>query len=89
MLATIGAIAALANIPLCADGYRFIVNGDVEASSAAGSCTAVSSGVALETGAQTSSSAMNSLEARFRTYDDSEGSALRSDGVRGCLIVFK
>ena len=66
---------AAALLPLHADTYQFIISGDPVAAA-----TADSHSVA---------SAATSLEARYRTWDESDGIALRSDKYRGLLIIVR
>ena len=66
---------AAALLPLHADTYQFIISGDPVAAA-----TADSHSVA---------SAATSLETRYRTWDESDGIALRSDKYRGLLIIVK
>ena len=78
--------AALAFAPsaLSADEYKFIVSGYPAANK---SYSAASSGTSLETAARTARSGVSPMEARYRTWDESNTSALRSDRPRGFLII--
>ena len=80
--------AALAFAPsaLSADEYKFIVSGYPAANE---SYSATSSGMSLETAARTARSDVSPLEARYRTWDESNTSALRSDKRHGFLILFR
>ena len=77
----IGAVAAMSFVPLVssADDYPYIISGDPVAAATVGSCSAASSGKALVTDALTAASSSKPLEARFRTWLASLGTALRSD----------
>ena len=79
-LLIIGA-AAMLLVPLevSADTYQFIISGDPVAAATVGSCSVASSGKALVTDALTAASSSKPLEARFRTWLASLGTALRSD----------
>lgn len=68
-------LGAAALLPLHADTYQFIISGDPVAAA-----TADSHSVA---------SAATSLEARYRTWDESDGIALRSDKYRGLFIIVR
>lgn len=83
------AAAAAAPPVLSADGYQFIVTGDPVAASTADSSTAVSPSASLETGALAAKTTAGSLEARYRTWDESGGEALRSDKALAFTIVIR
>lgn len=68
-------LGAAALLPLHADTYQFIISGDPVAAA-----TADSHSVA---------SAATSLETRYRTWDESDGIALRSDEYHGMMIIIK
>ena len=83
----ISAAAAAALLPaaLLAD---FISNGDPVAAAVVGSCAAASGGTSLETATCRASNATSvSLEARYRTFDESDGTKLRSDACRGIVLI--
>ena len=84
--ALMGATALAAATPVRADGYQFIVSGYPAANP---SQSAVSSGTSLAVGALAATSASADLEARARTCDDSDGTALRSDKYTAMIIIFK
>jgi hypothetical protein len=69
-----------------ADTYQFIVSGYPAANV---NYSAASSGTSLETATRTDRSAASPLEARYRTWDESDGVALRSDKYHGLLIIIK
>ena len=71
---------------LHADTYQFIVSGYPAANE---SYSASSAATSLETATRTDRSAASQLEARYRTWDESDGIALRSDKYRGLLIIVK
>jgi len=88
----IGAVAAVSLVPLVssADDYPYIISGDPVAAATAGSCSAASSGKALVTDALATASVSRPLEARFRTWLASLGTALRSDQwIIGTKIIFR
>ena len=82
------AIAATAILPFVAnaDGYQFIVSGYPAVNV---SYSAASSGTSLVTATRKQPTAAQSLEARYRTWDESDGIALRSDKYHGLLIIVK
>ena len=84
--ALMGAAALAAATPVRADGYQFIVSGYPAANP---SHSDVSSGTSLAVGVLASTSASAALEARARTTDDSDGTALRSDKYTAMIIIFK
>ena len=84
--ALMGAAALAAATPVRADGYQFIVSGYPAANP---SQSAVSAGTPLGVGVLASTSASADLEARARTCDDSDGTALRSDKYTAMIIIFK
>ena len=84
--ALMGAAALAAAAPVRADGYQFIVSGYPAANP---SQSAVSAGTPLTVGALASTSASTDLEARARTCDDSDGTALRSDKYTAMIVIIK
>ena len=78
-------------VPLVAlaDAYQFIISGDPVAAATVGSRAVASPGISLVTGTLTAPTAAASLEARFRTWYESIGIALRSDKFRGMIITFR
>ena len=82
------AIVASAIIPFVAnaDGYQFIVSGYPAANV---SYSAASSGTSLVTATRKQPTAAQSLEARYRTWDESDGIALRSDKFRGMILIVR
>ncbi len=82
------AIAAGAAIPMAAnaDGYQFIVSGYPAVNV---SYSAASSGTSLVTATRKQPTAAQSLEARYRTWDESDGIALRSDKFRGMILIVR
>lgn len=89
-LLIIGA-AAMLLVPMAAlaDAYQFIISGDPVAASTEGCRVVASSGASLETGMLTTPTTADSLEARYRTWYESNGTALRTDKPRGMTICFK
>ena len=84
--ALMGAAALAATAPTRADGYQFIISGYPAANP---SHSDVSSGTSLVVGMLASTSASAALEARICTYDDSLGTALRSDEYRAMMIIVR
>ena len=72
--------------PLHADTYQFIVSGYPAANE---SYAAASLGTALATATRAVSTTAQALEARYRTWDESDGIALRSDKYRATMIIFR
>lgn len=66
--------------------YRFIISGYPAANT---SYSAESPGTSLETAMRTDSSSASSLEARYRTWDESNTSALRSDKYHAFSIIIR
>ena len=90
LLIIIGAAAMLAPLLASADGYQFIISGDPVAAATVNSYAAVSSGKALMTDTISAKLDSKSLEARFRTWCESLGRALRSDEwILGVKISFR
>lgn len=85
----VAAIAAGAPQMVSGDGYQYIVSGDPVAAAAVDSSVSVSPGASLETGVLTAKTPAGSLEARYRTWDESDGEALRSDKALAFIIVIR
>ena len=84
--------AAIAAAPLAAangDGYQFIISGDPVAAETVDSRESASIGTALVTSTRTSPTEAASLEARGRTFDESDGIKLRTDSPKGMIISVK
>ena len=84
--------AAIAAAPLAAangDEYQFIISGDPVAAKTVNSSESASIGTALVTSTRTSPTAAASLEARYRTFDESVGIKLRTDSPKGMIISVK
>lgn len=83
--------AAMLLVPMeaLADAYQFIISGDPVAAAMEGCRVVASSGTSLETGTLTAPTAADALEARYRTWFESDGTALRSDKPRGLKICIK
>ena len=79
-------LGAAALLPLHADTYQFIVSGYPAANE---SYAATSAATSLETATRSGGSAASALEARYRTWDESDGIALRSDKYRGMMIIIR
>lgn len=87
LLAAVFAFGEAVVPPLNADGaYRFIVSGYPARNE---SYVAASSGTALSTGTRSGRSRASSMEARYRTWDESDGIALRSDKYRAMTIFVR
>ena len=82
-------IMSLVSLMASADEYRFIISGDPVVAATVDSSTAVSSGTSLVTGTLATSTAAASLEARYRTWDESDGVALRSDEFKAMVIFLR
>jgi len=82
-------VAAAALLPSFADAYQFIISGDPVAASTADSRAVASTPIALESATATGESAASPLEARYRTWDESDGVALRSDKATGLQIFIR
>ena len=87
LLLLINATAMVVPLMSSADGYQFIISGDPVAVAAANSSASASSGTALVTSSRTSPTADASLEARYRTIDETDGIALRTDEFKGMMII--
>ena len=83
---SLAALALAALSPLHADTYQFIISGYPAVNE---SYAAASSGTALATATRAVSTAAQALEARYRTWDESDGIALRSDKYRATMIIFR
>ena len=68
------------------DVYQFIISGYPATNE---SYPAASSGTALVTATHTVPTVAAPLEARYRTWDESEGIALRSDKYHTTMIIFR
>ena len=87
---TAAAVAAAMLAPLLApaDGYQFIISGDPVAAATVNSSTKVSTSTALVSGTLSKLTASSLLEARYRTWKLSNGTALRSDKVGMIMVVY-
>ncbi len=72
--------------PLHADTYQFIVSGYPAANE---SYPAASAGTTLATATRSDKSVASLLEARYRTWDESDGIPLRSDKFKAMMIIFR
>ena len=79
--------AMLAPLMSSADGYQFIISGDPVAAASANTSASASSGSALETSTRSLPLGAVSLEARYRTMDETLGVGLRSDPPRGAILI--
>lgn len=82
-LAAAVAVAAGAAIPARAD-YQFIVSGYPAANE---SYQAASPSTSLETATRSGKSVSSALEARCRTWDESNATSLRSDKYEGAFVI--
>ena len=89
LLLMIGAAAMFAPLMSSADGYQFIISGDPVSVAAANSSASASSGTSLVTSSLTTPTAAASLEARYRTIDETDGIALRTDEFKAMMIVIR
>ena len=83
------AMASLALFVASADPYQFIISGDPVTAASAGSHAAASSGIALVTATCAAPASATPLEARFRTWDESDGTALRSDKPLATILYVR
>ena len=86
LLVTILALGGAALSPLHADTYQFIVSGYPAENE---NYAAASSGTALVTSTHAVPTAVQALEARYRTWGESDGIALRSDKLRIMMVVIR
>ena len=78
---------ALAIIPCALFGaYQYYVSGYPAANE---SCPTASAGIGLVTSTCARPSSASAIEARYRTWDESDGIALRSDKYRALAIIIK
>ena len=84
---TMASVVMIVPLMSSADDYPFIISGDPVAAATANSCAAVSSGTALATGTLSSLTSSAALEARYRTWHESDGAALRSDKAGMTIVV--
>ena len=82
-------LGAAALLPLHADEYQFIISGDPVAAATADSHAVASAATSLETATRSGGSVASALEARYRTWDESDGIALRSDECRGMMVIIR
>ena len=87
LLLMIGAAAMVVPLMSSADGYQFIISGDPVSVAAANSSASASSGTSLVTSSLTTPTAAASLEARYRTWEFSNCTALRSDKAGTTILV--
>ena len=78
--------AIAAAFTVVGDTYQYIISGYPAANA---SYASSSSGTALVTSTRTAPTAAAPLEARYRTWDESDGIALRSDRFVGTVIIFR
>ena len=87
LLTTVGAAAMLlAPLAASADAYQYIVAGYPAANE---SYAAASSGMAFVTATRAVPTAAQALEARYRTWDESDGIPFRSDRFQAMMIIFR
>ena len=72
-----------------ADTYQFIISGDPVAAATEDICTVASTATSLVTATRSGGSAASPIEARYRTWDESDGIALRSDKYCATMIIFR
>jgi len=88
LLPMIGAAAIIAPLMSSADGYQFIISGDPVAAATVNSNAKVSPSTALVSGTLSKLTEPSLLEARYRTWKLSNGTALRSDKVGMIMMVY-
>ena len=86
-LATIG--VAVFSLAVLADTYQYIISGDPMAAATEDSCAVSSVATSLVTATESTRSAASPIEARYRTWDESDGIALRSDKYRATMIILR
>lgn len=86
-VAALVVLVATSFLPIQADTYQFIISGDPIAAATMGTCATASAATALETATRSSGSAASQIEARYRTWDESDGIALRSDKYVATIII--
>ena len=84
--AALVAAGAAALSPLRADTYQFIVSGYPAANER---YAAASAATTLATATRAVPTAPEALEARYRTWDESDGIPLRSDKPQGVVLIFR
>ena len=82
-------VAATALMPSRGDTYQFIISGDPVAAATVDSCAVASAATPLATGTYSTFTVAAPLEARYRTWDESDGIALRSDKYRGMILIIR
>ena len=85
-LLVLGACAGAAHLPTLADGDELFISGYPAANESRSLASAATS---LETGALSTPAAAVPLEARHRTWDASDGIALRTDKFHVMIILFR
>ena len=85
----VGTAALLARLILSADDYQFIISGDPVAAATANSSESATPGTALVTSSRTTPTVAASLEARYRTIEETDGIALRTDKFIGLTVILK
>lgn len=80
------AFGGAAHLPLHADTYQYIISGTPVANE---SYAVASSLSPLVTATRRGGSAASPIEARYRTWDESDGIPLRSDKFKAMMIIFR
>ena len=80
------AFGEAALLPLYADTYQYIISGTPVADE---SYAAASSASPLASATRRDGSAASPMEARYRTWDESDGIPLRSDKFKAMMIIFR
>ncbi len=80
------AFGGAASLPLHADTYQYIISGTPVADE---SYAAASSASPLASATRRDGSAASPMEARYRTWDESDGIPLRSDKFKAMMIIFR
>ena len=89
LIIMMGAAVMIAPLMLSADDYQFIISGDPVAAATVNSSESATPGTALVTSSRTTPMVAVSLEARYRTIEETGGIALRTDKYKGFTIILK
>lgn len=89
LIIMMGAAVIIAPLMLSADDYQFIISGDPVAAATVNSSESATPGTALVTSSRTTPTVAVSLEARYRTIEETGGIALRTDKYTGFTVILK
>lgn len=87
--AAFSVVVSAAYSPVLADDGKLIISGDPVAAATEDSCIAASAATSLNTGTLSVFSAAVPLETRYRTSDESDGIALRSDRFVATIVIVR